>query len=66
MADPVARDLVVHGRVQGVFFRAFVRAEERKLQDVDAELSAINAEIATLRARIEETAGDDLGAAAGS
>lgn len=47
-------------------YSRFVRAEERKLQDVDAELSAINAEIATLRARIEETAGDDLGAAAGS
>jgi acylphosphatase len=24
MADVVARDLVIHGRVQGVFFRAFV------------------------------------------
>ena len=31
MAERVARDLVVHGRVQGVFFRAFVRtvAERR-------------------------------------
>jgi len=27
MADRIARDLVVHGRVQGVFFRAFVRGE---------------------------------------
>lgn len=26
MADVAARDLVVHGRVQGVFFRAFVAA----------------------------------------
>ena len=25
MSDRVARDLVIHGRVQGVFFRAFVR-----------------------------------------
>jgi len=25
MTDRVARDLVIHGRVQGVFFRAFVR-----------------------------------------
>jgi acylphosphatase len=25
MAGPVARDLVIHGHVQGVFFRAFVR-----------------------------------------
>lgn len=25
MPDPVARDLVVHGHVQGVWFRAFVR-----------------------------------------
>jgi acylphosphatase len=30
MPDRVARELVVHGRVQGVFFRAFVRdAAER-------------------------------------
>ena len=30
MAGPVARDLTVHGRVQGVFFRAFVQdAAER-------------------------------------
>jgi acylphosphatase len=30
MADRVARDLTVHGRVQGVFFRAFVQdAAER-------------------------------------
>jgi acylphosphatase len=27
MTAPIARDLTVHGRVQGVFFRAFVRAE---------------------------------------
>jgi len=25
MADRIARDLTVHGRVQGVFFRAFVQ-----------------------------------------
>jgi acylphosphatase len=25
MSDRVARDLVIHGRVQGVFFRAFIR-----------------------------------------
>ena len=25
MADRTARELVIHGRVQGVFFRAFVR-----------------------------------------
>jgi acylphosphatase len=25
MADRIARELVVHGRVQGVFFRAFVQ-----------------------------------------
>jgi acylphosphatase len=30
MAMPVARDLAVHGRVQGVFFRAFVRAEAER------------------------------------
>ena len=30
MAEPVALDLVVHGRVQGVFFRAFVRAEAER------------------------------------
>jgi acylphosphatase len=30
MADRVARDLVIHGRVQGVFFRAFIsEAAER-------------------------------------
>jgi len=30
VSDRVARDIVVHGRVQGVFFRAFVReAAER-------------------------------------
>jgi acylphosphatase len=30
MADRVARDLVIHGRVQGVFFRAFIqKAAER-------------------------------------
>jgi acylphosphatase len=27
MAAPIARGLTVHGRVQGVFFRAFVHAE---------------------------------------
>jgi acylphosphatase len=27
MAERIARDLVVHGRVQGVFYRAFVAAE---------------------------------------
>jgi acylphosphatase len=30
MAERVGRDLVVHGRVQGVFFRAFVRAEAER------------------------------------
>jgi acylphosphatase len=25
MSDRIARDLVIHGRVQGVFFRAFVQ-----------------------------------------
>jgi len=30
MAEVVGRDLVVHGRVQGVFFRAFVRAEAER------------------------------------
>lgn len=30
MADRIARDLVVHGRVQGVFYRAFVRAEAQR------------------------------------
>ncbi len=30
MAEPVALDLVVHGRVQGVFFRAFVHAEAER------------------------------------
>lgn len=30
MAERVARDLVVHGRVQGVFFRAFVSAEAKR------------------------------------
>jgi acylphosphatase len=30
MAEPIARDLAVHGRVQGVFFRAFVRAEAER------------------------------------
>jgi len=30
MPDPVACDLVVHGRVQGVFFRAHVRETARR------------------------------------
>ncbi|HET6830613.1 MAG TPA: acylphosphatase [Solirubrobacterales bacterium] len=30
MADRVARELVVRGRVQGVFFRAFVRDEAKR------------------------------------
>src|ERR1700754_1070292 len=30
MADRIARELVVHGRVQGVFFRAFVLEAARR------------------------------------
>jgi len=30
MAEETARELVVHGRVQGVFFRVFVREEARR------------------------------------
>jgi len=30
MAERVARDLIVHGRVQGVFYRAFVGAEAER------------------------------------
>jgi acylphosphatase len=30
VTDRVARDLVIHGRVQGVFFRAFVRDAARR------------------------------------
>jgi acylphosphatase len=30
VTDRVARDLIVHGRVQGVFFRAFVRDAARR------------------------------------
>ena len=41
MAERVARDLVVHGRVQGVFFRAFVRSEaERRGVAATAVVSA--------------------------
>jgi acylphosphatase len=50
MADPVARDLVVHGRVQGVFFRAFVRAEAER-RGVGGR--AANAADGTVRVHIE-------------
>jgi acylphosphatase len=30
MAERIARDLIVHGRVQGVFYRAFVGAEAER------------------------------------
>ena len=50
MADVVARDLVIHGRVQGVFFRAFV-------EDADTRAGvsghAVNRDDGTVAIRLE-------------
>ena len=50
MAGSVARDLVIHGRVQGVFFRAFVQdAAER----AGVCGRAVNREDGTVAVRLE-------------
>jgi acylphosphatase len=49
-ADRVARDLVVHGRVQGVFFRDSCRREARSA-GVDGWVA--NASDGTVRAHLE-------------
>lgn len=50
MAERVARELVVHGRVQGVFFRAFV-ADSARRRGVAG--SAVNEPDGTVRVRLE-------------
>ena len=50
MAERVGRELVVHGRVQGVFFRAFV-AESARRRGVAG--SAVNEPDGTVRVRLE-------------
>ncbi|MFN8111985.1 MAG: acylphosphatase [Solirubrobacterales bacterium] len=50
MADRVGRELVVHGRVQGVFFRAFV-ADSARRHGVAG--SAVNEPDGTVRVRLE-------------
>ncbi len=50
MAERVARELVVHGRVQGVFFRAFV-ADSARRHGVAG--SAVNETDGTVRVRLE-------------
>lgn len=50
MAERVARELVVHGRVQGVFFRAFV-ADSASRHGVAG--SAVNEPDGTVRVRLE-------------
>ena len=50
MPDPVARELVVHGRVQGVFFRAFV-ADSARRNGVAG--TAVNEPDGTVRVHLE-------------
>lgn len=50
MAERIARDLAVHGRVQGVFFRAFVRAEAERR---GVRGRAVNAGDGTVRVHLE-------------
>ena len=53
MAELEARDLVVHGRVQGVFFRAHVRAEAARRGIAGR---AVNRDDGTVAVHIEGTA----------
>ena len=50
MAEQIARDLAVHGRVQGVFFRAFVRDQSRRR---GVRGRATNAADGTVRVHLE-------------
>jgi acylphosphatase len=50
MADVVARDLVIHGRVQGVFFRAFV---EDAATRAGVSGRAVNRDDGTVAVRLE-------------
>ena len=50
MAERVGRELVVHGRVQGVFFRAFV-ADSARRHGIAG--SAVNEPGGTVRVRLE-------------
>ncbi|GIK78538.1 MAG: acylphosphatase [Thermoleophilia bacterium] len=50
MAEEIGCDLVVHGRVQGVFFRAFVRSEADRR---GVRGRAINAPDGTVRVHLE-------------
>jgi acylphosphatase len=53
VTDRVARDIVVHGRVQGVFFRAFVRDAARH---AGVAGRAVNRPDGTVAVRLEGTA----------
>jgi acylphosphatase len=50
MAERIARDLIVHGRVQGVFFRAFV-SDSADRHEVAGR--AVNATDGTVRVHLE-------------
>jgi acylphosphatase len=50
MAEPVGREVIVHGRVQGVFFRAFV-ADSARRHGVAG--SAVNEPDGTVRVHLE-------------
>jgi acylphosphatase len=54
VTDRVARDLIVHGRVQGVFFRAFVR---HAAQRAGVAGRAVNRPDGTVAIRLEGPAG---------
>jgi acylphosphatase len=54
VTDRVARDIGIHGRVQGVFFRAFVRDAARRA-GVDGR--AVNQADGTVAVRLEGPAG---------
>jgi acylphosphatase len=54
MADVVARDLVIHGRVQGVFFRAFV---EDAAERAGVCGRAVNRDDGTVAVRLEGASG---------
>jgi acylphosphatase len=55
VADGVAREVTVHGRVQGVFFRDSCR---REAQDAGVAGWVCNEPDGTVRARFEGLAGD--------